>query len=485
MELEITKETENVSVAQLVEAMVLVNVDVSIWSARRRMKPEDFGDVTLPPEKLATLGSKNIFDPARLDPFTRIRSEVYNFLRRNGIRFGSGFIVAETKLSEIAGKLEALKEDFRQNRDRFLQSYDHDVQEWINDPENAAWSHIIAGSVVDSTYVANRLRYRWHALKVTPAGVSDLAADVADLPNLLFEEVADCARELLRKTCADGRDKGVQKSLNPFRALRDKLEGLSFVDPLAASLAASLAEGIDDVLNTIPTEGALGATQMSKLRDLANKLASPSLARAFARAKSRGETTVEAETDQDDGATQADAFIVSLPQPAAPAPAATPAPAEQQTAHEAPASTPAEPDATEVEAPVSAPVVTAHAPVAVSAPAAPAPAPREEKQSPMGFLKQHVIVGGIPDADVPAQTPAPAEPAATPAAQTPATAEPDATPVVDPAPAPAPAEEQAAPEASDAPLTNADLDKMYGAEAQTLTTAFNVPEDLLRKAMGL
>jgi hypothetical protein len=77
MELEIINETENVSVAQLVEAMVLVNVEVSIWSARRKMKPEDFGDVSLPPERLASLGSKNIFDPTRLDPFTRVRSEAY------------------------------------------------------------------------------------------------------------------------------------------------------------------------------------------------------------------------------------------------------------------------------------------------------------------------------------------------------------------------------------------------------------------------
>jgi hypothetical protein len=411
MGFEIISETENLSVANLVEAMILVNIDVSIWSAKRKMKPEDFGDISLPPEKLATLGSKNIFDPSRLDPFTRVRSEAYNFMRRIGIRFGSGFIVAEDMLPEITDKLETLKREFMARRDEFLASYDAGLREWVDDPENLQWNHIIVGSMVDETYVANRLRYRWHALKVTPAAVSDLAADVADLPNLLFEEVADCARDLLRTTCADGRDRGVQKSLNPFRTLRNKLEGLSFVDPLAAALA----EGIDVVLSGIPAEGALEATAMQKLRQLANKLSSPSSARAFAKTIRDGGGG--SEEDDQAAAKQADDYLISLPQPR-PAAVILPLPA------------PVEAPAASTSVPGTPQTALAGAVNAVESaiPAATAPA------APVGDTSSV----DLPFVDLPAD-----------------------------------------------PLTNDDLDALFGEETRQMAPAFNVPEDLLRKAMGL
>jgi hypothetical protein len=287
------------------------------------------------------------------------------------------------------------------------------VQEWVNDPDNRHWSHIIDGSIVDQAYVANRLRFRWHALKVTPAGVSDLAGDVAELPTLLFEEVADCARELLKTTCAEGREKGLQKSLNPFRTLRNKLEGLSFVDPLAAALA----EGIDVVLNDIPAEGSLGATAMEKLRRLARKLSSPSSARAFAKAIRDGVS--DEGTGDADVAAQANDFIVTLPQQPQPMPTTSPLPG---------------------------PSVAPKAPSPVSEPLSPVEAVKEK------------------DGDK--QTKTASKPAAAPAA-------PVDVPVAAPAEAPA------------IPLTNDDLVVLFGEETRQLAPTFNVPEDLLRKAMGL
>jgi hypothetical protein len=264
--------------------------------------------------------------------------------------------------------------------------------------------------------VANRLRFRWHALKVTPAGVSDLANDVAELPTLLFEEVADCARELLKTTCAEGREKGLQKSLNPFRTLRNKLEGLSFVDPLAAALA----EGIDVVLNDIPAEGSLGATAMEKLRQLARKLSSPSSARAFAKAIRDGVGVSNEEAGDADVAAQADDFIVSLPQQ--------------------PQSLPSSP-------PLPGPSVAPKA----AAPVSGSPPPAEAVKGKDGN-KQAAGAANMPAA-------APAAPVDVPVA----------------APAEAPA----------IPLTNDDLDALFGEETRQLAPTFNVPEDLLRKAMGL
>jgi hypothetical protein len=260
---------------------------------------------------------------------------------------------------------------------------------------------------VDQAYVANRLRYRWHALKVTPAGVSDLSDDVGDLPNLLFQEVADCASDLLRTTCADGREKGLQKSLNPFRTLRNKLEGLSFVDPLAAALA----EGIDAVLNDIPGEGTLGAQAMDKLRGLARRLSSPSSARAFAKGIRHGDAGQG--TTQETDTRQAEDCIVSLPQ----------SQAQPQVQPRTPSLS--------LPAPVDAPQASS-----------PGEASLTDKRGENGSSD------AAPAASVDAPTAVPAD---------------------------APA----------VPLTNNDLEVLFREESRRLAPAFTVPEDLLRKAMGL
>jgi hypothetical protein len=258
--------------------MVLVNLEIVIWSARRKMTHDDFGGVDLPPEQLASLGSKNIFDPRAIDDFNRIRSEAFRYLRSIGIRFGSGVIVSENKLADVTLKLEELKFEFNGFRTRFLDKYEEGLHKWVNAPENSKWAHIISNSTVDKDYVANRIRYRWHALKVQPAANgSDFEEDISALPDMLFEEIAQEANRLLKTTVAEERDKGLAKSLNPFGALRDKLEAVSFVDPRAAALV----DGINSVLSQMP-ETTFGSRHLGLLRDLARKLSSPQNAKAYA-----------------------------------------------------------------------------------------------------------------------------------------------------------------------------------------------------------
>jgi hypothetical protein len=276
-----------VSSAELIEAMVLVNVEISIWSAKKKMAPEDFGGVNLPPDQLASLGSKNVFDPKRIDEFCRIRSEAHSFMRRIGVRFGSGYVISQAILPDVSNKMAELKAEFTTKRDEFMSSYDEELDLWLNDPENRGWSHIISGSIVDRDHVASRMKFRWHALKLLPAGsASDFMEDVESLPTLLFEEIADEAKKLLATTVSAQRGEATQKALRPFRTLSDKLQGLSFIDPKAAALK----KGIDSVLDVMPSKGKLADCDLSRLRGLATILSSPNSAMEFAE-KMKGSAT--------------------------------------------------------------------------------------------------------------------------------------------------------------------------------------------------
>lgn len=58
---------------KILDSLVALNLNISVWSARKKMCLEDFGGAELPPEDLASLGSKRIADPDSLKIFTTLR----------------------------------------------------------------------------------------------------------------------------------------------------------------------------------------------------------------------------------------------------------------------------------------------------------------------------------------------------------------------------------------------------------------------------
>ena len=55
---------------------VYLKLDISIWTGKARLTPEDIPNAVadMPPEALATLGSKRIFDPQALRPFNAAKT---------------------------------------------------------------------------------------------------------------------------------------------------------------------------------------------------------------------------------------------------------------------------------------------------------------------------------------------------------------------------------------------------------------------------
>ena len=58
---------------KVLDCLLALNLQVSIWSARKKLTPEDFSGVSaldLPPDDLASLGSKRVCDPDSLRIFS-------------------------------------------------------------------------------------------------------------------------------------------------------------------------------------------------------------------------------------------------------------------------------------------------------------------------------------------------------------------------------------------------------------------------------
>jgi len=253
---------------QVLKCMLAVNLNVNIWSAKRKLNPDDFVHSELPPESLASLGSKRICDPKTLKIFSTLKARAVNVLDKSGVRFLGGWAIPEAKAAEIVNLLDMIAEEFKHAKDSFMKNYDQAVQNWI--ANNPGWEKIIANSVVSADYVAERIAFNWQVFKVVnPSGrkkallEAGLQSEVNNLGCTLFNEVAKDAREAFNRSFMS-KSMITRKALSPLKNIQQKLHDLSFIEPRVAPVASLIQSALDK----IPSKGAISGTSLLMLNGL-------------------------------------------------------------------------------------------------------------------------------------------------------------------------------------------------------------------------
>ena len=263
---------------QVLDSLLALNLDISLWSARKKLQAEDFGGATLPPEDLASLGSKKIADPESLRIFSTLKSRTFNLLDRHGVRFMGGWAIPEAKADIIVHELMNIRDLFLEEKERFLSGYDESIQAWVE--KHDAWGDIIRNSTVSSDYVRSRIDFRWQMYKVAPimqhtdnAVVLEagLAEEVTNLGNTLFAEISKEAADIWKRVY-DGKTEVTHKALSPLRTLHSKLVGLSFVEPHVMPAADIIKAALD----RMPTKkGNIGGADLLLLQGVVSMLRDP------------------------------------------------------------------------------------------------------------------------------------------------------------------------------------------------------------------
>ena len=253
----------------VLDRILALNLDISLWSARTKLTEEDFGGAELPPEDLASLGSKKICDPARLTVFSKLKARAVNLLNRHGVKFLSGWGIPEDKAGDIINGLCAIRDEFFMEKRNFLACYDEGIAEWI--ARHPAWASIIQNSTVSRDYVDNRMKFAWQLYRVAPAaGLDDDTAmtesglhdEVENLGNTLFGEIARDASEIWRKVF-EGKTEVTHKALSPLKTMRDKLVGLSFVEHVVPVI-----ELLETALAKMPKRGSITGAHLLMLQGM-------------------------------------------------------------------------------------------------------------------------------------------------------------------------------------------------------------------------
>lgn len=258
---------------KVLDQLVMVNLAVHIWSASKKLRPVDLGNANLPPQELASLGSKKVCNPESLNIFRTLKAPAESILRQNGIKFIGGWTIPQDKLERIDKSLAAIKDEFNNSKRKFLQDYERVVEEWIKGhPE---WAGIISNSVVSEDYVRSRLDFRWQIFRISvPAaaeGTQDsLEEEVRNLGNSLFQEISRSAAEIW-KNCYEGKSEVSRKALSPLKAMHEKLMGLTFVEPRVISIASL----IETAITNIPNKGPIAGASLLMLQGLVSLLRNP------------------------------------------------------------------------------------------------------------------------------------------------------------------------------------------------------------------
>lgn len=256
----------------VLDNLFALNLDVNIWTARKKLTPSDFGGAELPPEELASLGSKKICDPKELRIFGTLKARAVNLLDRTGIRFLGGWGIPEDKADEIVAELTTIRADFLNAKAQFLNRYDEAVKGWI--VQHPGWESLIGSSSVSADYVRSRLDFRWQFFKLVPptdnAVGHGLQHEVSELGETLFDEVAKDASDTWKR-CFEGKDKVTHKALSPLRSIHSKLAGLTFVEPRVVPVVDLL----DTAFNRVPKRGYIHGSELIMLQGVVSLLRDP------------------------------------------------------------------------------------------------------------------------------------------------------------------------------------------------------------------
>ena len=250
------------TITKVLQGLVLVHLSFSVWSGKKKLRPEDLKGANLPPDKLASLGSKRIFAPDALKVFATLKRQAERACEEVGVRFLGGYAIPEEKLIPLMEKMEQIEQSFATAKTDFLSAYDDNLKDWL--AEAGEWSEIVARAVEPASSVAERLACGFTAFKVEAPGeaasaTQPLERQVGGLADQLIHEIGALAKSTWEESYR-GRTSVTRKALRPLKAILDKLSSLSFVGPDKIS---ALVANVNAALATVPRSGPVtGATLM-------------------------------------------------------------------------------------------------------------------------------------------------------------------------------------------------------------------------------
>jgi len=238
------------------DKLAIVQLDFHLWCGKVKLDDPDIklGDGgELPPKTIADLGNKKIIDPKHLTPFSRLKSAARRLCLTKGMSFMNGFAIPVNDVDEIIVELNKMSHEMNTLKTKFMNNYDQYIQDWLQ--ENAEYVDIISKGVLPASIVKNKLSFNFSIFQVDP--VNPLEA--TKLEGMATGLVDDLMKEIMKESDAffhsnlKGGDSCSPNSKKSLIRIRDKVDGLSFLD----SKFLSVVKLLDEAVLSYPVSGRL------------------------------------------------------------------------------------------------------------------------------------------------------------------------------------------------------------------------------------
>ena len=292
-------QTNNPNVHQLdAQALICVQLDIKLWSGRQALKREHLVQsnpmlASLPPQDLASMGSVRICDPEEVRVFARIKNEAIRALGEAGLPLLGAVGVPQSEFPAVYNKLCQIGRKFNDQAADLFSKYDANAQAWKTkwQNENPSNAHLLA-RLPSAQQAVGKLRFDFHCYTIdSPKGLSGDAGvhfdqQVSGLKGELLTEAAEVgndmlSRYLIRQDAAQNggkREHITQKTLRPLKRIVGKLRSFAFIDPSISPLA----DVIDSVLKSLPSDGQVDGAGLISVWNLATLLSNPAKAAKIA-----------------------------------------------------------------------------------------------------------------------------------------------------------------------------------------------------------
>lgn len=258
---------------QTLNNVVATNLNFSIWTGRKILDNDDLslsGEV--PPREIINLGSKHTTDPKALKVFSTLKRRAERACLRVGIPFMGGYAIPSDKADRLAKDLANIVAEYEQEKQVYLSKHTSIQDEWI--AKFPQYERILRKALTPVDVVEKRIQASFSMFRISSTDVvtsvdTGLHNEVESLVGSLDADILKTANKL-----AESLSKAIhpnQTNVNGLKSLREKVEGLAFLNSRFSKLVAEIKK----VEAAMPVAGKLSTNDANVMSGLLYRMAEP------------------------------------------------------------------------------------------------------------------------------------------------------------------------------------------------------------------
>lgn len=281
----------------ILNKVVVFTLDgIHLTTGKKTMTPDELrginsDSIVLPPEKIASLGSKQIIDPKQINRLRGYRTTAYALYAKYGVPFLSGYAVPSTLADELRNHLNDLKNDFYSFKTDFIDMISDNFLAWLDIKDDDEHSEVVKklfeSECIDIKRLEEKLQFGFSSFNIAPYGEGEEEEKTNSLKDAVLMDVAEKAYEIINRGTYNSNNVS-QSTLNVIRDMQTKLLSLAVL----SEDVQKLSDYLDNFLNALPSKKPLDQNDSFKVTTLIVALSDTKTLKQLVNATNVNEQTV-------------------------------------------------------------------------------------------------------------------------------------------------------------------------------------------------